>query len=78
MKDCRKYRGKYHFAKCCFSKEKVQLVEKLSDRTLLFVGTIELGEQLRDSEDEDSIKDRESASEDECDFQLLKIKAQGM
>ncbi|KAJ8341966.1 hypothetical protein SKAU_G00129500 [Synaphobranchus kaupii] len=30
-KDCRKCGGRNHFAKCCFSKKKVQLVEQLSD-----------------------------------------------
>ncbi len=30
-KDCWEYGGKNHFAKCCFSKKKVQLVEKQRD-----------------------------------------------
>ena len=53
-KDCRKCGGNNHFAKCCFSKTKVQLVEKMSDSE--DKGTGFYVEQ---------IDDVESASEDE-------------
>ncbi|XP_041665971.1 uncharacterized protein LOC121524587 [Cheilinus undulatus] len=44
-KDCRKCGGKNHFAKCCFSKKKVQLMEKAShsedDGITVSVGAVE-------------------------------------
>ena len=47
-KDCRKCGGKNHFAKCCLSKKKVQLMEKQSDsdeveKMSFFVDAIEEG-----------------------------------
>ena len=44
-KDCRNCGGKNHFAKCCYSKKNVQLVEKKSDKeddeATIFVDSIE-------------------------------------
>jgi len=53
-KDCRNCGGKNHFAKCCYSKKKVQLLEKRSDsedeETPIFVDSIADGQTAPDDE----------------------------
>ena len=42
-RDCRKCGGKNHFAKCCFTKKKVQTVKECpesDDDTVFFIGTL--------------------------------------
>lgn len=61
-KDCRKCGGKNHFAKGCFSKNKVQFVENKGDNssdeedTPFFVQTVILGDKDTDSEEEEHHK----------------------